>query len=75
MNRQTERQDEQDVPAGAHAHSDVGGGGLQLQPNPEVERVVDRMAAQQERSNERERREFVQWLRRFWPGWSLRSRR
>ena len=61
MKRKGEKE-EPPVPAGAHAPSDVGGARMQPQPNPEVERVVDRMATQQERSNEREWRRFRKWL-------------
>ncbi len=66
---------EPSVPAGASAPSDLGGAGLQPQPNPEIERVVDRMAAHQEQLSEREWRGFTQWLSRLRPGWWLRSRR
>ena len=75
MNREAKPQDEHDVPAGASAPSDVGGNWVPPQPNPEIERAVEHMAAQQERLNERERRGFVQWFRRSRPEWWLRWRR
>ena len=74
MNREAKPQDEHDVPAGASAPSDGGGNWVPPQPNPEIERAVEHMAAQQERLNERERRRFLQWLSRYWPGWWLRPR-
>ena len=72
VNREVDAQGEErpPTPAGASAPSDVGGRGLQPQPNSEVERVVDKMAAYWERLRDKELRRFRHWLARGrWSRW------